>query len=98
MSSHKHADVVVDCPACGLDVALDLEPVRATNERFNDGEILFDIISVARALRCPVCSLALTSTAEVRAAGLRQQHIRTETESIEDRFLSTYEPDDYGND
>jgi hypothetical protein len=31
-------------------------------------------------------------------AGLSQQHTRTETESFQDRFLSLYEPDDYGND
>lgn len=98
LESRQLADVVVDCPACGLDVPLDLEPVRTTNERFEDGEILRDIILVARALHCPVCSLDLASTAEVRAAGLRQQHTRTETETIEDRFLAYYEPDDYGND
>lgn len=96
--SRAYPAVVVDCPACGLDVTMDLESIRTTNERLSDGEILRDIISVARGLRCPVCSLALTSTAEVSAAGLPQQHTRTETESFEDRFLSLYEPDDYGND
>ena len=96
-ASRQYPAVVIDCPACGLEVAMDLEPIRTTNERLNDGEILRDIISVARGLQCPVCSLALTSTAEVSTAGLPQQHTRTETESFEDRFLSSYEPDDYGN-
>jgi hypothetical protein len=96
-NSRQYPAFVVDCPACGHNVALDLEPVRTTNERLMDGEILRDIILVARGLRCPVCGLALASTAEVSAAGLSQQHTRTETESFEDRFLSNYEPDDYGN-
>jgi hypothetical protein len=96
--SRQYADVEVNCPACSHEVALNLESVRTTNERFEDGEILRDIILVARSLHCPVCSLKLASTAEVRAAGLRQQYTRTETESIEDRFLTYYEPDDYGND
>lgn len=97
-ASRMYPAVVVNCPACGLDVAMNLEQIRTTNERLNDGEIRRDIISVARGLHCPVCSLALTSTAEVSAAGLPQQYTRTETESFEDRFLSSYEPDDYGND
>jgi hypothetical protein len=96
--SRRYPALVVDCPACGHEVALDLELVRTTNERLDDGEILRDAILVARGLHCPVCGLTLASTAEVSAAGLSQQHTRTETESIEDRFLSSYEPDDYGND
>jgi len=96
-ASRAYPAVVVDCPACGLDVGMDLEPIRTTNEHLSDGEILRDIISVARRLHCPVCSLTLTSTAEISMAGLPQQHTRTETESFQDRFLSFYEPDDYGN-
>lgn len=96
--SRRYPSVLVDCPACGHEVALDLEVVRTTNERLHEGEILCDIILVARALNCPVCGLVLASTAEVSTAGLPQQYTRTETESFEDRFLSDYEPDDYGND
>jgi hypothetical protein len=79
-------------------VALDLETIRRTNERLEDGDILTDVISVARSLRCSVCDLHLNSTAEVSAAGLPQQHTRTETESLAERYFSDYEPDDYGND
>jgi hypothetical protein len=96
--SRQYSAVEVICPACGYDVALDLEPVRTTNERFEDGEILRDVILVARGLHCPVCGLKLTSTAEISVAGLPQQHTRTDTESFEDRYLSHYDPDDYGND
>lgn len=95
----RHRDaVVVDCPACGREVAVELEAIRTTNERLEDGEILRDVISVARGLSCPVCGLLLRSTAEIYAAGLSQQHTRTETESLAQRYLEDYEPDDYGND
>lgn len=89
---------LVDCPACGLEVELIVEPIRTTNERIDDDRILRDVISVARRLHCPVCGLTLQSTAEVSGAGLPQQYTRTEAESLEDRYLSSYEPDDYGND
>lgn len=92
------ADVVVKCPGCELDVALELETIRTTNERLDEGEISRDIISVAHSVECPVCGLRLANTAEVKAAGLPQQHTRTDIESFEDRYLSFYEPDDYGND
>jgi hypothetical protein len=98
LASRQSADKVVPCPACGQDVALDLEPIRRTNERLEDDEIRYDIISVARGLECPVCDLTLSTTAEVSAAGLPQQYTRTEVESFEDRHLEYYEPDDYGND
>ncbi len=35
---------------------------------------------------------------EVRCAGLEHQYIDQEYESIQERFLNNYEPDDYGND
>jgi hypothetical protein len=38
------------------------------------------------------------TTAEVAAAGVPQTHTRTEIESFEERFLLSFEPDDYGND
>ncbi|MEV4260582.1 hypothetical protein [Kribbella sp. NPDC049584] len=88
----------VACPGCAFDVALELETIRRTNERLEDGDILTDVISVARKLRCPVCGLNLDSTAEISAAGLPQQHTSTESESLADRYLSDFEPDDYGND
>jgi hypothetical protein len=89
---------LVDCPACGLQVAIELESIRTTNERLDEGEILRDVIFIAKGLDCPVCGLELRSTAEMKAAGLPQQYTRTETESFEDRYMSSYEPDDYGND
>src|SRR5262249_44270027 len=98
LPSREAADKVVACPACGLDVALDLEAIRRTNERLEDDEIRYDIISVARGLECPVCDLTLSTTAEVSAAGLPQQYTRTEAETFEERYLEYYEPDDYGND
>ena len=91
-------DAVVDCPACTFKVTLEREATRTTNERIDDDEILRDVIYIARGLNCSVCGLTLASTAEIRAAGLPQQHTRTVSESIQDRFLSSYEPDDYGND
>ncbi len=61
-------------------------------------ELLRDVVCVARSLNCPVCGLALMTTAEVAAAGVPQTHTRTEIESFEERFLLSFEPDDYGND
>lgn len=77
---------------------LALEPIRTTNERIQDDEILRDVIYVTNGLNCTVCDLTLANTAEIRAAGLPQQHTNTVTESFQDRFMSSYEPDDYGND
>lgn len=90
--------LVVPCPACDIEVELDLEVIRTTNERFEDEEILRDVISVARGLHCEVCDLTLEGTKEIGAAGLSQQYTRTEVESVADRYLMGYEPDDYGND
>lgn len=97
-ASRRAAAQLVDCPGCGLEVELAVEPIRTTNERIDEDRILKDVISVARSLHCPVCGLTLEGTAEVNAAGLPQQYTRTEAESFEDRYLSDYEPDDYGND
>jgi hypothetical protein len=90
---------LVDCPACGFNTAMSLELARVSNTRFaeEDGNLIHDVISVAVGFLCPVCHLTLSSTAEVRAAGLRQQYVHTENEHISDRYLVDYEPD-YGND
>lgn len=89
-----------NCPACGLAIPLKIEPIRTTNERLDSDGVfaLRDVISVARELRCPVCELQLNSTAEIKAAGLKQQHTRTDTENLADRYMDSFEPDDYGND
>lgn len=77
---------LVDCPACGLQVAVELESIRTTNERLDEGESLRVVIFIARGLDCPVCGLELRSTAEMKAAGLPQQYTHTETESFEERI------------
>jgi len=67
-SREDWTEYVVDCPACGLDVTVELEPIRTTNERIEDDEIVRDVISVARVLDCSVCGLKLTGTADISAA------------------------------
>jgi hypothetical protein len=93
----RHAHEVAACPSCGLPVVLNLDPVRTTTERLVDGEIQRDVIYVAKGLDCLVCGLALSTTAEIKAAGLQQQYNKWEVESFEQRFMDTFEPD-YGND
>jgi len=88
---------VVSCPACDTAIPMPLEAVRTTNERLEDDQIYRDVVYIATEFSCAVCDLKLTNTAEIRSAGIAQQYIRVEEESIEDRFLSNYEPD-YGND
>jgi hypothetical protein len=88
----------VTCPACDHSIRVRVEEVRATNPRLDeDGDFVHDVVSVAVALNCHVCGLTLKSTAEIRAAGLRQQYTRSEIETIHDRYWADYEPD-YGND
>lgn len=87
----------VACPACDSSAALELKPIRTTNEQLVDEEIVRDVIFVSNRLECPVCGLVLTSNGEIKCAGLPQQITRTESESFEDRYLS-YVEDDYGND
>jgi hypothetical protein len=65
--------------------------------RFEDGAIYADVISIAKSLTCSVCGLALSGPAEMKSAGLPQQFTHEEEDSIEARYLDTYEPD-YGND
>jgi hypothetical protein len=72
--------------------------MRTTNERLEHGEILTDANLGGARPACTVCDLRLHTTAEVNSAGLPQQYTRTGTESLEERYFSDYEPDDYGND
>lgn len=85
----------VSCPACGDEVPMRLQEMRRTGERLEEGEILRTVFYVATSFECPVCDLTLSSTAEIRAAGLQQQFSKQERESIEERYLSTYEAPDY---
>jgi hypothetical protein len=63
-----------------------------------DDRIIRDYIAVS--FSCTICGLELKNTAEIRAAGIEQQYVRTESESMEQRFMSNYADDeeDYGND
>ncbi|GAB3076483.1 hypothetical protein GCM10027186_36250 [Micromonospora schwarzwaldensis] len=88
---------LVDCSACNESAPLFLRAVRSTNERLEEDEIYRDIVYVATELTCLICDLELHGTAEIRCVGLQQQYVRQEVESIQERFMSTYEPD-YGND
>lgn len=88
----------VTCPACNSDAIQRVDDVRRTNERLEDGVIYRDIVYVAQDLECTVCGLRLASTAEIKCAGLRQQYSGFKRETLEDRFLDSYEPDDYDDD
>ena len=89
---------MVACPACKSDVPMRLQSVRATNERLDGSEIVRDVVYVSIGLACPVCSLELTGTFEVRAASLPQQFVRTEREYLESRYGVFDDEPDYGND
>ncbi|MFJ9914722.1 hypothetical protein [Actinacidiphila glaucinigra] len=91
------AEERVKCPACAETVPLIIKAVRTTNEGLEEDEIYSDVVYVATELSCPICELRLSGTAEIRSAGLKQQYIRRERESLAERYISTYEPD-YGND
>lgn len=90
-------NTAVPCPACNTSVPPKLQAVRTTNERIEDWEIIRDIVYVLLSLRCHVCGLELTSTAEIKYAGLSQEVVRSEVESVGERYANGYEPD-YGND
>jgi hypothetical protein len=90
---------IVVCPACEQRVPMLLGAVRSTNQRLEDDSIVRDVIYIGRSVSCVVCDLELRSTAEIRAAGIPQQYVREERESLEDRFASMWdEGEDYGND
>ncbi|MFD0883176.1 hypothetical protein ACFQ08_01170 [Streptosporangium algeriense] len=87
----------VRCPACAEEIPLELRAVRSTDERLEDDWVYRDIVYVATGMSCPVCTLVLEGTAEIHAAGIQQQYLRTERESLEERYADYGEPD-YGND
>ncbi|WP_066641151.1 hypothetical protein [Serinicoccus hydrothermalis] len=89
---------VVICPGCQHEVPIVMERVRASGERFVDDGLVRDAIYVAVAFHCPICTLELTSTAEIVAAGLRQQFVQEEWEDLTERFQQDVIDDDYGND
>ncbi|HEY9464677.1 MAG TPA: hypothetical protein VIR54_16400 [Vicinamibacterales bacterium] len=87
----------VRCPACAEEIPLVLRAVRSTDERLEDEWIYRDIIYVATGMSCPVCTLTLEGTAEIHVAEIQQQYLRTERESLAERYADYGEPD-YGND
>lgn len=97
LKDYSEPKQIVDCPACESDAPLMLRAVRSTNERLVEDEILHDVVYIATSLKCDVCNLELYSTAEVRSAGIRQQHTLTVKEDLAERYGSYY-ADDYGND
>lgn len=90
----------VTCPACATPIAMSLIHLRSGAEQIDGDEVRTDTIWVADDLECPVCGLHLEGTAEIAAAGLEQQYVRTVTESLEDRYANAdeYIDYDYGND
>ncbi|MFB9675978.1 hypothetical protein [Streptosporangium vulgare] len=93
---HEAAEQV-GCPACAEKIPLELRTVRSTNERIEDDWVYRDVVYVATGLSCPVCTLSLEGTAEIHAAGIQQQYLRTERESLEERYAD-YGESEYGND
>jgi hypothetical protein len=98
----------MSCSVPGID--LSLSPARSSKIEFDDEdqEITYTRVQVVESLRCRLCSLELSNTAEVIAAGLPRLVTETETE---DRYEGWQEfvtwdeavsalgaPDDYGND
>lgn len=95
----KAPNQIVACPACEEKIPMLLGAVRSTDQRLDEDSIVRDVIYIGRALSCVVCDLELKSTAEIRAAGIPQQYVREERESLEDRFTRMWdEGEDYGND
>lgn len=87
----------VRCPACNEEIPMRLQAVRTTDERLEEGEIVRDVVYIAIGLSCPMCSLELANTAEIRAAKIMQQYVKHERETLQARYFDTFEPD-YGND
>jgi hypothetical protein len=94
----KSPNQMVMCPACGEKNPMILGAVRSTSQRLEDDDIVRDVIYIGRVFSCIVCDLELKSTAEIRAAGIPQQYVREERESLEDRFTRMWdEGEEYGN-
>lgn len=88
----------IACPACTEKAPLTLDQVRVTNETIENDEFVSDLILVAREMICPVCTLKLSGTSEIKAAGLQQSYTRKQYESFYERMARDYMDDDYGND
>jgi len=98
LSQSQSQVLVVDCPACGENAILGMTPVRRTNERIEDDEILHDVVYIAESLSCMVCDLRLESIAELRVAQIQLQYVDTIYETLAERYdVYDFEPD-YGND
>lgn len=81
----------VACPACQQDISMPLTAIRIGNERFEDDVVVTETVWIADHLECPVCGLVLDGTAEIRAADLQQQYVKTSTQSLTERF-DVYDP------
>lgn len=89
----------ISCPSCGEAIPPRLESIRTTNERLEEDQLFRDVVYIVRGLNCPVCHLQLSGTAEVKSAGIQQQFVRQEVESLEERYGAYYEGyEEYGND
>ncbi|MGH1564569.1 hypothetical protein [Mumia sp. DW29H23] len=90
----------VNCPACSTKISLTVEQVRSGSEQIDGDSVTRETIWIATDLSCPVCGLHLEDTAEIAAAGIEQQYIRTTSEDLEDRYaqVDDYIDYDYGND
>jgi hypothetical protein len=90
----------VNCPACSAKISMTVEQVRSGSEQIDGDSVTRETIWIATDLSCPVCGLHLEDTAEIAAAGIEQQYIRTTSEDLEDRYaqVDDYIDYDYGND
>lgn len=90
----------IDCPACGTTTFMTVEEVRSGSEQIDGDSVTRETIWIATDLSCPVCGLHLEDTAEIAAAGIEQQYIRTTSEDLEERYAqdADYVDYDYGND
>ncbi|CUU55378.1 hypothetical protein Ga0074812_10527 [Parafrankia irregularis] len=87
----------IECPGCRNIIPAPMREVRISNERISGEEIYWDITYDVDRLICPVCELELSSTAEVRCAGIEYRYVVFKSESIDERYMNNFEPD-YGND
>jgi len=101
---------VLACPACSEQSAYVLlsegRPSRAEYDEAAQ-EIRYSVVRVAESLQCRVCTLTLSTTAQIVAAGLQRLYVESYAEDRHEGWeeLMTYEDaarflgaDDYGND
>lgn len=88
----------VACPACNHRVPIRAERMRTSRSRFKDSSLVRDAVYVATGFECPICTLRLSSTAEIKAAELTQQFTEEEREDLTERLLQDVVDYDYGND